>query len=62
MIAKDLYSLLREVETLEKQLRDAPGQMRQELEDRLRKAKAERDRMQRALEGAKEPLPYRKPL
>jgi len=62
MIAKDLYRLLREVETLEKQLKNAPVEMRQELEDRLRKAKAERDRMQRTLEGAKEPSPYRKPL
>lgn len=62
MIARDLYRLRREVEELEELLRKAPQDQKTLIEDRLRKAKAERQRMQRILEGNKEPPPYRKPL
>ncbi len=61
MIARDLYRLQQEVEELEKHLNAAPLEERKELQDRLRKTKAERDKMRRALEGTKEPTPYRKP-
>ena len=61
LIARDLYRLQREVENLEKALEEAPADRRPEREDRLRKLKAERTRMQRMLEGAKDPPPYRKP-
>jgi hypothetical protein len=60
MIAKDLYRLLREVERLEAEMRETPVEKRGDLEDRLRKARAERNRMKRILEGAKEPPAYRK--
>ena len=62
LIAQDLYRLQREVEKLEKQLEFTPAGKRDDLEDQLRKVKAERDRMRHILEGAKEPPTYRKPL
>jgi chromosome segregation ATPase len=60
LIARDLYRLQREVEEAEKELDHASEAERQELEDRLRKVKAERDRMRKILEGAKEQPPYRR--
>lgn len=62
MIAKDLYRLRQQVEMLEKQVENAPPEKREELEERLRKVKAERNRMKRVLDGTKEPPVYRKPL
>jgi hypothetical protein len=61
MIARDLYRLQQEVEELETQLDAVPLEKKEGIRDRLRKVKAERDRMRRALEGSKEPPPYRKP-
>ena len=61
LIAKDLYLLQQEVERLEKQVGSVPFEKREELEAQLRKVKAERDRMQGILNGAKEPAVYRKP-
>ena len=61
LIARDLYRLQQEVENLERVLKEAPLDERPDLEERLRKLKAERTRMQRMLEGTKEPPPYRKP-
>jgi hypothetical protein len=49
------------VDRLESQLKACPPAKREEVEDELRKAKAERDRVKRMLEGAKEEPPYRKP-
>ena len=58
LIARDLYRLIREVEQLEKQISDAPLEVKPALEDRLRKLKAEREKLRRILEGSKEtPLP-----
>ena len=54
LIAQDLYRIIREVETLEKELLAAPAQNHEILKDRLRKAKAERDQMRRCLEGSKD--------
>ena len=61
MIARDLYRLEQEVEELERQLKSAPLDERPGLKDRLRKVKADRDKLRRALEGSKEPPPYRRP-
>jgi hypothetical protein len=60
MIARDLYRLQQEVDRLEIQLKACPPAKREELEDQFRKAKAERDRVKRMLEGSKEEPPYRK--
>ena len=61
LIAKDLYRLKQEVERLEREMEKAGREQKPAIEDRLRKARAEMLRMQRVLEGAKEPSPYRKP-
>ncbi|MBN2124939.1 MAG: hypothetical protein JW821_11640 [Deltaproteobacteria bacterium] len=61
LIAQDLYRLQREVDELERRLKAAPAGEKEALEDELRKVKAERTRMQRILDGAKEPPSYRKP-
>ena len=47
---------------LEDQFSRSSGEDRDEIKDRLRKVRAERNRMQRILDGAKEPPAYRKPL
>ena len=61
LIARDLYRLEQEVEKLEDQLKNTPAGERREIEDQLRKRKAERNQMRRILEGSKEPPSYRKP-
>jgi len=61
MIAKELYVLQQEVESLEKELNSDPQERKPELEEYLRRAVSERDRVRRMLEGNKEPSPYRKP-
>ena len=53
LIAKELYRLQQEVERLEIQLAKATYSERNQLADQLRKAKAERDRMRKVLEGHK---------
>ena len=62
MIARDLYRLQKEVETLERQMESVPYERRSEMENQLRKLRAERDRMRNVLEGTKEEVPSRKPL
>ncbi len=54
LLAKDLYRLMREVADLQRQVDDAPPDKKESLEDRLRKLKAEHDRLRRALDGNKE--------
>jgi hypothetical protein len=54
LLARNLYGLIREAEQLEKALKTAPDDQRSELQDRLRKIKAERERLRRALEGRKD--------
>jgi len=61
MIAKEFYMLQQEADSLERDLKSASPEKKEELEEQLRKARAERDRMRRLLEGNKEPSPYRKP-
>jgi hypothetical protein len=54
LIARDLYRLIRKVSELEKQIDEAPMVRQEAMADELRKAKVERDRLQRALDGSKE--------
>ena len=54
LIAKELYRLQQAVEKLEKELACTPAGRSDELRDRLRKLRAERNRMRRALDGSKE--------
>jgi hypothetical protein len=61
MIARELYRLQQEVDQLERRVQACPPGKRQEIEEELRKAKAERDKVKRMLEGTKEEPPYRKP-
>lgn len=60
LIAQALYQLEKEVERLEKRLTAAPAGTKDDLEEALRKTRAERNRMRRILEGSKEPPSYRK--
>lgn len=61
LIAQALYQLQQEVEKLEDQVRSAPRERQEAVKDRLRKLKAERDRMRKVLDGAKEPPLSRQP-
>jgi hypothetical protein len=61
LIAKDLYRLQRELDKLEKELENALGSDRDIWQDRLRKARAERDRIRKILEGTKEPPSTKRP-
>lgn len=54
LIAVDLYRLIKEVEDLEEKIEKAPHEKKEALKDRLRKLKAERDRMRRMLDGEKD--------
>ena len=60
-IARELYKLEREVEQLQARLKTLSGEKREETEEQLRKARAERDRVRRILDGQKESPPYKKP-
>lgn len=61
LIALELYRLEKEVSAIEKELASARDEHRDELKDRLRKIKAERNRARKMLEGAKEEPKYRLP-
>lgn len=61
LIARDLYRLKREAETLEEKIRNTPPERREALEEDLRKARADLLRLQRMLDGAKTPPDYRQP-
>lgn len=62
LIAKELYDLQRKVEEMEAEIECASPQEREAIKERLRKAKAERDRMRKILDGEKVPPPFRSPL
>ena len=51
MVAQELYRVLQEVEKIEKQFKNAPTEKQEEIRDKLRKIKAERNRIRAALEG-----------
>ncbi len=55
MIAKDLYQLICQVEKLEKEIDRTSYENQADMKDQLRKLQAERNRMQKVLEGCKEP-------
>lgn len=61
LIALELYRLEKEVSAVEKELDSAREGNRDGLKDRLRKIKAERNRIKKVLEGAKEEPKYRRP-
>jgi thiamine kinase-like enzyme len=50
-IAKELYRLQQQVERLQKKIENTSRAKREEIEQQLRKAKAERDRLRRILDG-----------
>lgn len=53
MLARELYQLLKKVEKIENEIREAPLDEREALKDRLRKVKAECNRMRKILNGKK---------
>jgi len=55
MVAVELYRVMREIDRLEKKLGSlkAGATEREEIEEQLRKAEAERVRLKKMLEGAK---------
>lgn len=54
LLAKDLYQLVRECEQLEKRIENEPFEKQDVLKDRLRKLKAERNRLRNMLDGKKD--------
>jgi chromosome segregation ATPase len=61
MLAKELYRLEPEVESLEKRLEKASPEERNGAENQLMRLRAERDRLRSILAAKKEPPPYRQP-
>ena len=51
LLARDLYRLQKTVERLEEQLAFAPMEKRVEIEESLRRSRAEKTRVRRALDG-----------
>jgi hypothetical protein len=51
LLAQDLYRFQSEVERLEKELTAAPIEKRSQIEAALRKAKAQKESLRRALDG-----------
>ena len=54
LLAKDLYRIQQEVDRLELELRRAPIERYAEVEGKLRRARAERERVRRILDGHKD--------
>jgi hypothetical protein len=57
MVAVELYRVIRQVEQLEIELKNLPwtgSENREEVESRLRKARSEKDRLKKMMEGAKD--------
>lgn len=54
LLAQDLYRLQQDVANLEKKLEDAPFDQQEDLQERLRAARAERDHLRRFLDGQKD--------
>jgi hypothetical protein len=51
LLARDLYRLQKEIERLERNLDAAPMRERVRIEEALRKVRAEKERVRRALDG-----------
>ncbi len=58
LLAQELYRLIREVERLEREFDKTPFDKRAEIEDKLRKARAEKKRVHGMLEGRKDSPTY----
>lgn len=54
LIAQELYRLQKKVDALEEELQRASWDCKEALKERLRRARAERDRMKRVLDGQKD--------
>jgi hypothetical protein len=54
LLAKDLYRVQQQVGRLERALQEAPVAQQADLEDKLRQARAERERLRRIMEGQKD--------
>ena len=54
LIARELYRLIGLIERLQIEIERASPENREELTEQLRKAKAERDYLRRALDGGKD--------
>jgi hypothetical protein len=61
LIALDLYRLTKEVEKLEREIKNVSEEKKPGLEQKLRQLKAERNTMKKILEGKKESPSYRQP-
>ena len=55
LIAQDLYRAIREVEKLEQELENTPYDRRQDVENRLRKARAMERMLRGMIDAKKEP-------
>ena len=55
MVAVELYGVIKEIDELEKTLKSLPESApeREEIRNGLRKARAQRDRLKKMIEGAK---------
>lgn len=53
LIAGELYKAIQEVKKLEKQLEQTPFEKQDFVKDRLRKVRAEKERMRKMLDGQK---------
>ena len=51
MLAQELYRLLQKVEKIEKQLENAPPEKKEKIKDKLRRIRAEGNRIRGALDG-----------
>jgi hypothetical protein len=61
LIARDLYRLQRDVESLEALLKNASSMDKDDIEIRLYRLRAERNHLRAILEAKKEAPPYRQP-
>jgi hypothetical protein len=57
LIAQELYRLQKEVDRLEKEFEQAPLGAREQILEKLRRARAERDQMRNVLDGQKDSKP-----
>jgi hypothetical protein len=60
LLARDLYRFQCAVDALERELASAPAHRIDALKDKLRKTRAERDRLRAALDGQKDSGPDRR--
>ncbi len=64
LIAQELYQLIQAVARLEEKLEAAPPEKKAAIQEKLRKARADRDSLRRTLEGQKDRLritPWKRP-